>query len=205
MVIIVPFRPSNPKSRLANYLTPEEREGLALCMLRDVLSAVKGEEVVVLLSEKNSSIEKEISARVEVDTRPLSDAVNAILKPESAVIMSDLPLLTEEVVRKFLNCEGDIVIAPGRRGGTNMLLVRKPFRVSYHYGSFLKHLNIARSMGLKPAIFDSFYASVDVDGYDDLLEVMLHGHGGTKRFLERIGFRVVMEEEPRLIRDPQEP
>ncbi len=203
MVIIVPFRPSNPKSRLSDYLSSEERKELALCMLRDVLSAVRDEDVVVLLSEKNG-IEKEINARIVVDTRPLSDAVNAILKPESAVIMSDLPLLTRAIVKKFLKTGGDIVIAPGRRGGTNMLLVRKPFKVSYHYGSFLRHLNTARRMGLKLAIFDSFYASVDVDGYDDLLEVMLHGHGETRRFLESTGFRVVMEKEPRLTRDQQE-
>ena len=201
--IVIPFRFSNPKSRLADHLSEEERKNLAICMLKDVLAAVRRHPVTVVTNEhlelesemKNSGVE------FVVDPSPLDNAVNALMKPETAVVMSDLPLLTEQVVERFLKTEGDVVIAPGRRGGTNMLLARKPFRVSYHYGSFLKHLKMAESMGLKPAIFDSFYASVDVDDYSDLLEVMLHCKGETKKFLQKLGFKVIMEKEPYLIRD----
>ena len=200
--IVIPFRLSNPKSRLADHLSEEERKNLAVCMLKDVLAAVCNYPVTVVMNEPYPELESEIKfAEFVVDSSPLNDAVNTLMKPGTAVVMSDLPLLTEEVVERFLKTEGDVVIAPGRRGGTNMLLARKHFRVSYHYGSFLKHLRIAESMGLKLAIFDSFYASVDVDDYSDLLEVMLHCKGETKKFLQKLGFKVIMEKEPYLTRD----
>ncbi|AEA47619.1 2-phospho-L-lactate guanylyltransferase [Archaeoglobus veneficus] len=201
--IVIPFRPSNPKSRLADYLSEGERQRLAVCMLKDVLSAVRDYPTSVLASELPADLRDEIEpfADLIVDPRPLDEAVNAVLQPETAVIMSDLPLINRKIVKGFVETEGDVVIAPGRKGGTNMLLVRIPFRVSYHYGSFLKHVKMAKKAGAKVSVYDSFFASVDIDTYDDLLEVMLHGRGETKRFLSELGFRIVMEKEPRLIRE----
>lgn len=203
MKAVVPFKPINPKSRLANVLSEEERKKFAELMLLDVLKVLKsvGLEVKVLTT---SPLEIPMDVEVVEDRRSLDECINSELEEvPKVVVMSDLPLLNEETVQRFLETKGEVVIAPGRKGGTNMLLVRKKgFRVSYHYCSFLKHLNIAKSMNFSFAIFDSFYASVDIDAEEDLLELMVHGKGkASKEFLEKIGFKIEFDKVPRLKRE----
>ncbi len=202
MRIVIPFKASNPKSRLSNVMSREEREEFAKLMLLDILDVLKSFDYdIKVITPVHFEVE---NARVCVDSRSLDDCINDELRDVPvAVIMSDLPLLNEKVLRRFFNTRGDIVIAPGRRGGTNMLLVRKKgFKVSYHYGSFLKHIRIAKELGFSYEVFDSFYSSIDIDDEEDLLELMLHGEGKrSKRYLEDIGFSVLFEKEPRLIRN----
>ncbi|MEM0203000.1 MAG: 2-phospho-L-lactate guanylyltransferase [Archaeoglobaceae archaeon] len=203
MKAVVPFKPINPKSRLAKVLSEKEREEFARLMLLDVLKVLKnaGLDVRVVTT---SPIDIPMDVEIVEDQRSLDECINSELEEvPKAVVMSDLPLLNEQVLQRFLEAEGDVVIAPGRKGGTNMLLVRrKGFRVSYHYCSFLKHVNIAKSMNFSFTIFDSFYSSVDVDSEEDLLELMIHGEGKLSRsYLEKIGFRVEFEKVPRLLRD----
>lgn len=202
MKVIVPFKPINPKSRLSGILNVEERRKFAELMLFDVINVLK---------ELNLEIKVLSTSKIEIgcvevveDVRSLDECINAELEDlPKAIVMSDLPLLNKEVLSRFFNCDADIVIAPGRRGGTNMLLVRKKgFKVSYHYCSFLKHLDIAKSLGLRYKIFDSFYASLDIDDETDLLELMIHGSGKlSKSYLESIGFRILMEKTPKLKRE----
>jgi len=202
--VLIPFKLVNPKSRLSLFLSREEREKLSQFMLLDVLKAVSDagvENVRVILQSNAEKIEKILDVDVEVDERDLDDVINDRLSRNTAVIVSDLPLLNGEILRKFFEKKGDIVLAPGRRGGTNMMLIRKEFRVSYHYGSFMKHISIARSMGLKVSIFDSFFAGCDIDTPDDLLEVLLHSpESKTGKYLREIGFRIVLSKNPCLVR-----
>ncbi|RLI86819.1 MAG: 2-phospho-L-lactate guanylyltransferase [Archaeoglobales archaeon] len=197
MLILIPFKPVNPKSRLSEILSDREREGLAKAMLLDVLDSLDGD--VRIISTHPFNLE---GYDVEVDERELDVAVNSRIEGETAVIMSDLPLINKKVVEEFFDTKGDVVIAPGRRGGTNMILIRDPrFKVSYHYCSFLKHVEIAKSLNLRVEIFDSFYASVDVDTPEDLLEILIHGRGKRSYvYLHSIGFRLKFEREPNILR-----
>ncbi len=203
MKAVIPFKLRNPKSRLSSLLSLEERVELAKAMLMDVLDVVSefADEIIVL-APPNTEIDFDV--RVEEDERDLDSAINSRISKDTAVIMADLPLLNFETLERFLECEGDVVIAPGRKGGTNMLLVRdERFRVSYHYGSFFKHVSIAEKLGLKWTVFDSFYASLDIDDESDLLELLMHGKGKRSwKFLREIGFDVdFSEKDPRLIRN----
>jgi len=200
MKILIPFKANNPKSRLSDILSFEERKRLAELMLLDVIDAAKpfGEirviapakielddvDVVVEISDLNTSINKEL------DDVPV------------AVVMSDLPLLDKSTLSRFFETDGEIVLAPGRKGGTNMLMARRAgFRVSYHYGSFFKHLEYAKQNGFSVSIFDSFFSSVDIDDKEDLLELLLHGEGKRSwEYLRNIGFDVKFEKTPRIER-----
>lgn len=198
MDILIPFKPVNPKTRLSEILSKEERKELAFNLLLDVLDACEG--ATIISSAPDRRLE---GLKHEVDSRSLDEVVTSrVMWGEVAVVMSDLPLLSEKVVRRFLDSEGDVVLAPGRKGGTNMLLSRsKRFRTSYHYGSFLKHVQICESLGLKCEIFDSFYASVDIDDESDLLELMIHGKGKRSyEYLESIGFYVDFSEKDPVLR-----
>ncbi len=199
MRIVIPFKASNPKSRLSNILNAEERRKLAELMLLDVVEVARSFGRVVVLTNASISVDAEVVR----DDSDLDSAINKeLLDTPVAIIMSDLPLLNHNTLRRFFSSNGDVVIAPGRKGGTNMLLVRKRgFRVSYHYGSFFKHLNFARENGFEVSVFDSFFSSVDIDDEDDLLELLLHGSGKRScEFLKRIGFSVKFEKTPTIER-----
>ncbi len=204
--VLIPFRYDNPKVRLSLYLKKEEREQLAISMLSDVLNAIKNagiEDVTVLLQSitPNNEITEKIEAKVELDNSDLNNAINRRIDKNTAVIVSDLPLINERILKKFFETEGDVVISPGRRGGTNMLFVRKKFKVNYHYGSYLKHITIAKNMDYRVSIFDSFFAGCDIDTPDDLIEVLIHApNSKTGKFLKKLGFRLVLEKNPKLIR-----
>uniref|UniRef100_A0A7C3YFY1 2-phospho-L-lactate guanylyltransferase n=1 Tax=Geoglobus ahangari TaxID=113653 RepID=A0A7C3YFY1_9EURY len=199
MQIIIPFKPRNPKSRLSNILNEKERENLAFYMLLDVIDVC--EDAIILSSEECKRLE---GYRVIVDKRSLDEAVTSFIKKgETAVVMSDLPLINKKILTSFLDSEGDVVIAPGRKAGTNMLLSRnRDFYTSYHYGSFLKHIDICRRLGLSYTVFDSFYSSVDIDEKEDLLELMIHGKGKKSyEYLKSLGFYVdFSEKDPKLRR-----
>ena len=48
--IVIPFKFSDCKSRLADCLSPSERMGLAMAMLQDVLEAVAGRGRITIIS-----------------------------------------------------------------------------------------------------------------------------------------------------------
>lgn len=201
-MIVIPFKPINPKSRLSDVLSEEERKKFAELMLIDVVNALKAHDSEIKVIS-TSRLDLNLEVEFVEDQRELDECINSELKEvPKAIVMSDLPLLNSETFERFLSSEGDIVIAPGRKGGTNMLLVRrKGFRVSYHYCSFLKHIDIARNLGFNFRVFDSFYSSIDIDDESDLLELMIHGEGKlSKAYLEKLGFRIKFDKIPTLIR-----
>ena len=198
--IVVPFKLDNAKSRLAPALLPAERRLLAFAMLRDVLEAVYGFGKVTILSRPGLDI-ADVGCDVEIveSELDLNDALNAFIADEAMqgwprdilIVMADLALLTKNDVVGILSCRGDVVLSPGRGGGTNMILIRAPeFRTCYQGLSFPKHQDYARQAGLEVSVFESFRAGCDIDCPEDLAEVLLHGRGETRALLERMGFSV---------------
>jgi 2-phospho-L-lactate/phosphoenolpyruvate guanylyltransferase len=195
--VVVPFKQNGAKSRLSPVLTPQERRSLAFAMLRDVLDAVSGQcpatiPATILSRPGLDIVDVGRKARIWESDLELNDAINAYLKNHAGsgwptdilIVMADLALLTEREVARVLNCEGDVVLCPGRGGGTNMILARSPsFRTCYRGLSFPKHLNAAKELGLKVSIFDSFRASCDIDDPSDLAELMMHSRGSAAMVL----------------------
>jgi 2-phospho-L-lactate guanylyltransferase len=196
--MVIPFKNQGAKSRLASVLTPWERQLLSFAMLMDVLDAVLGQGPATILSRPGLNI-ADIGSDVEIQESELdlNDALNSLISciarhgwpSDILIVMADLALLTEKDVVGILNCEGDVVLCPGRGGGTNMILVRSPrFRTSYQGLSFPKHLAFARQTGLEVSVYESFRAGCDIDEPEDLAEVLLHGRGRSKKVLEEMGF-----------------
>lgn len=191
MRVVVPYAASEPKTRLADALDPEERAAFAQAMLTDVLAAIRatGHEPELLSTQP---VEAEVS--VIVDERPLTEAVNALLAASDesvAVVMADLPLARPTDLERLFDAEGDVALVPGRGGGTNALVARHPdFGVDYHGVSFVDHLDAAGRVGAEVAVVDSHRLSTDVDERSDLVEVLLHGRGRAKEWLEEAGFEI---------------
>lgn len=145
-----------------------------------------------------------IDPRVTIDDRSLSGAVDDRLPGPNddpvAVVMADLALATPDALETLFDPLVDldetrdapapgVVIAPGRGGGTNALVVSHPrFSVDYHGVSYRDHVRIARDVGATVETVDSYRLGTDVDEPDDLVEVLLHGKGQASAFLRKLGF-----------------
>lgn len=202
MRLLVPFDALDPNTRLDPVLADSDRAALAGCMLSDVIAASRaaGARPTVLSTEA-----VDCDAPVEVDERPLTPAVNDQLAAATgpvAVVMADLALATGRVLSDLFAASGDVVLAPGRGGGTNAIVARHPdFQVDYHGVSIRDHLEAARTCGASVRVVDSFRLAVDVDEPADLVEVLLHGAGRTVTWLREAGFAVdVVDGEPVLAR-----
>lgn len=201
MRAVIPFKKSNAKSRLGAMLSEKEREELAVAMLNDVAEALLNSgcfEVVDLLS---TSIIEVRGANIVLTEKGLNEALNEYLQKMSShsinepvlIIMADLPLVSIKNIRDIASSSADIVIAPGRMGGTNALFIREPksFHVDYYGASFLKHLDIAFRNGLDAEVFDSFNLSTDIDEVEDLAEILIHGKGHAQDYLKKLGINIL--------------
>lgn len=208
--IIVPFKQSDAKSRLSPVLTPEERRLLAFTMLRDVLAVVSGYGEITVLSKPGLKKEElGVDVAISQSNLELNEAINAFIDSHAKhgwpsdilIVMADLALLTRDVVEGILDCDGDVVLCPGRGGGTNMVLTRSPrFRTCYRGLSFPKHCAQAKRLGLRLNIFESFRAGCDIDEPGDLAEVVLHGRGDAPLMLKKMGFELAKEGKAELKR-----
>ena len=191
MQVIVPFDAVDPKTRLSPVLDPAERRAFAGAMCRDVLDAVQaaGGDPRLL-----STAPVEFGVPTTVDERPLTAAVNAALSNREgtvAVVMADLGLVTPDALERVFATDGEIVLVPGRGGGTNVVLARHPeFRVDYHDGSIRDHRERAAELGVCPTSVDSYRLSTDVDDPSDLVEVLLHTDCRAADWLRDAGFEV---------------
>lgn len=194
---VIPFRPSNPKTRLSCILDQKEREEFALAMLADVISGVLSAGcTATLLSTSPISVEGSDTVVKELG---LNEAINEYFSEVSGpvmIIMSDIPLLTKESVIRVISTDKDMSIVPGIGGGTNVIFVKDPkrFRADFYGASFIDHMNVAKKYGLLVEVIDSFRLSTDIDEKDDLVEVLLHGCGKSREYLKNLGISVSVEK-----------
>jgi 2-phospho-L-lactate/phosphoenolpyruvate guanylyltransferase len=196
--VVIPFKLENAKSRLALVLSPEEREQLALAMLRDVLEAVSGVGMVTILSRPGfDKLNLGSDVNVVESSLELNDALNSFIErwqgmrwpTDLLIVMADLALLTMDDMSGILGIPGDVVLSPGRGGGTNMILIRRAeFRTCYRGISFTKHLNFAQRLGLRVGTYSSYRAGCDIDEPADLTEVLILGRGVSLQLLKSLGF-----------------
>jgi len=59
--------------------------------------------------------------------------------------------------------------------------------------SFLKHARIAQEAGLSCEVIDSFLLHTDIDEEEDLVELLTHGTGASRKYLESLGFALFAE------------
>jgi 2-phospho-L-lactate guanylyltransferase len=199
MRAVIPFKKSNAKSRLGALLSGREREDLAMAMLADVAGTLAGSDrfdVIDILSTSPIYIE---NTNIVLTEMGLNEALNEYLGKMSShninepvlIIMADIPLVSKKNIRDIVSSREEIVICPGRMGGTNAIFIQNPltFHVDYYGASFLKHLEIAKDLSIE--VFDSFNLSTDIDEVSDLAEVLIHGKGHSKLYLEKIGLKIL--------------
>jgi 2-phospho-L-lactate guanylyltransferase len=192
MKAVIPYKKSRAKSRLSPVLSQEEREELVELMLNQVIYSVKeaGIETIDILSPSMLGLENIKGSRVFLDKKDLNGALNSYLEHSEEpvlIVMADLPLLSPDHVKEITSTKKDICIVPGKGGGTNILFIRDPsiYRVRYYGSSFLTHCSIAAESGQSVEVYDSFLASTDIDEPEDLVELLIHGRGTAKDYINR--------------------
>ena len=193
----IPFKPVNPKTRLSCLLSQEERESFARAMLADVISAVKDVNCspVIIGTELFDSEDIQIT----VKDADLNQTLNSLLPEVSGellIIMADLPLADSASLKRVLATGKDMAIVPGRGGGTNVIYLKEPqrFHFDYYGMSFIKHVKNAEDAGLSCEVIDSFRLHTDIDEKEDLAELMIHGTGKSRMYLEELGFALSVEK-----------
>jgi 2-phospho-L-lactate guanylyltransferase len=211
--VFIPYRPVNPKTRLSCILNQEEREFFARAMLEDVVFVVRDVNCspVVVGTELFDSEDIQIT----VTDADLNQTLNSLLPQavgEILIVMADLPLVDGASLKRVLATGKDIAIAPGRGGGTNVIYLKEParFHVDYYGTSFLKHVKIAEEAGLSYEVIDSFRLHTDIDEKEDLVELLIHGNGKSRAYLEELGFTLSVEKgrvgvERKIRQDPASP
>jgi 2-phospho-L-lactate guanylyltransferase len=192
MRAVIPYKKASAKSRLSPVLSLQEREEFVELMLNQVIDSLieAGIEKVDILSPSGYGLEEMAKARVLLDEKDLNEALNSYLKEAGEpvlIVMADLPLLSPEHVKEITSTEKDICIVPGKGGGTNALFIKNPsnYRVRYYGSSFLTHCSIATASGQNFEIYDSFMAGTDIDEPEDLVELLIHGKGPAKAYINQ--------------------
>ena len=186
---IIPVKPlTSAKSRLADVLSPEERQQLTEMLFRRVLTAVKAAPqvagtLVISRDPRALSIARDMNAHTVQESGAL-ELNNALMRATQVVgswrggavliLPADLPLIAPEDIREMSALGQDdhtVVIATDQRDdGTNAMLVRPPglFPYAYGPGSFHRHQALAQDAGAVVKIYHSERLALDIDLPADL-------------------------------------
>ncbi|MFW5709013.1 MAG: 2-phospho-L-lactate guanylyltransferase [Chloroflexota bacterium] len=188
--VIIPVKPLRlAKSRLANVLSPEDRQRFAEAMLRHVLKVV-GEVPqvtgILVISRDNHAlaIAREYGAKTiqETDAPELNTALTrassivASWRTDAILVLpADLPLIAAEDIEQIIQMgrspHPSVVIATDRnKDGTNALYIRPPGLIDYAYGegSFKRHAVLARDAGAEVHVYQSDRLLQDIDLPEDI-------------------------------------
>ncbi len=197
---VVPMkRLAEGKTRLANVLTPEQRAGISLGMLRQVLQAVEESPIDKVWVVGGDAHVKDIAEEMGAswldelgedlnDTLAKAFKIVAEQGNSCLYIPGDLPFLKSSDLHSVLNAtrrQSNITLAPARRdGGTNGILVPSGIDFSPELGprSFSRHLAKAGELGVSVAFCYSPGLGLDLDIPEDL-ETYRHMEPG---LLERL-------------------
>lgn len=186
---IVPVKPLvRAKSRLADVLTPPERENLSLKILTRTLQLLKEcdaitDTLVISRDTRVLAMARDLDVHtVQESGQPeLNDALSratSLLQTwgveATLVLPADIPLLATEDIEEIVNMgryRGSVVIAPDfDNDGTNALLMHPPGIIPYNYGngSFPRHKASAKEAGAILHLYEHDRVKLDVDTPDNL-------------------------------------
>jgi 2-phospho-L-lactate guanylyltransferase len=177
------------KSRLADVLTPEERQSFAEAMLRHMLSVLRRVPQItgtLVISRDNHAlaIAREYGAKTIQESG--APELNAALMRATSIVRSwrceavlvlpaDLPLISPEDITSIIamgngELESVVIATDRNKDGTNALFVRPPGLIDYAYGpgSFRRHAVGARDAGAVVNIYESDRMLQDIDLPEDI-------------------------------------
>ncbi|MCI0711992.1 MAG: 2-phospho-L-lactate guanylyltransferase [Chloroflexi bacterium] len=216
---IVPVKPLiRAKSRLADVLSPKERENLSVKMLLRTLTVLKSTPDInnVLVISRDTQVLS--LARVQgvhtVQESGQPELNNALARASTLlqswgveatlVLPADLPLLCREDLERIIaygKYSGTVVISPDSvEDGTNALFLYPPSLIDYQYGngSFQRHIDAAKQEQAILHIYESERIQLDVDTPNDLIYYQMMA---AKLGESAIDYTTSLDEEIQLVPD----
>ena len=193
MWAVIPVKQiSQAKQRLSKILSSEERRDFFSAMLEDVLSMmVKIDFFEKIILATNCPHAISIAGRhgiTHFETGPddglnqaAGETVNHLLEngiSDMFLIPADIPLITEEEINSAIKAHPSapsLTIIPSRdKLGSNCLLLSPPSRMPLKFGpdSYFRHLEIAKSNGLKINPMELPGFGLDIDEPKDLFQLL---------------------------------
>jgi 2-phospho-L-lactate guanylyltransferase len=180
------------KQRLAERLSPPQREALAQAMVTDVLGALaisrRLDRVLVITSEPSvAAIAEPLGASIAPDRRDAGQSAAAAIGVEYAkrngfervlMVPGDCPALDRDELDALLAEHTDspsVVVVPDRHGtGTNALLLTPPDVItpSFGPGSFERHRELADAAGVRCTVARPATLLIDIDTPADLAALL---------------------------------
>lgn len=187
--VIIPVKPLNrAKSRLAQVLSPQQRQELAESMFRHLLQVVNNVPqimgtLVVSRDGRALAIARDYGARTVQESG--APELNAALMRATQVVArwrgsgvlilpADLPLVSEVDLTSIVEMGRDdpsvVIATDANEDGTNAMLVRPPGLIEYGYGtgSYHRHIEVARRAGAQVSTYQSERLALDIDLPHDL-------------------------------------
>ncbi|MEM7405615.1 MAG: 2-phospho-L-lactate guanylyltransferase [Pseudomonadota bacterium] len=176
------------KQRLSPVLSPDDRQGLFLAMLGDVLTALAGArrlDGTLVLTRDPTAAGMATAVGAEVASETSNDGHSAAVqrgaehlrargRDAMLALPADIPLLQSaevDALIESLKPGPALSIAPSLdEFGSNGVLVSPPDLFEFAFGddSFRPHLARARAAGADPAVLELPGFQLDVDRPDDL-------------------------------------
>jgi 2-phospho-L-lactate/phosphoenolpyruvate guanylyltransferase len=175
------------KQRLAEMLTPVQREKLAATMLEDVLAALAGAQrlggiMVNTVEPRAAALAQRYGARVVTDgardghTGAVMGMARALAAEGRAMLTlpGDIPRVTavevDAVVAACLPPPSFTIVPAHDEQGSNAVLCAPPGAVPLRFGdnSYFPHLDAARRAGVEPTIVRLPGIALDIDHPADL-------------------------------------
>lgn len=191
LVLAVPVRRLDEvKTRLAPVLSPRERGELMLAMLHDVLTAsmhqaawetwvVSADRTVLDAAEaRGAAPVHETGTGLLAAVRQLEELSLRRGANELAVLLADLPWVSEGSLAGALRVEAPVVaVRAASDGGTNLLVRRPPNVIRARFGreSYAKHRWAAQRARVAVQAVESEELAFDLDGPDDLRRLLGSG------------------------------
>jgi 2-phospho-L-lactate guanylyltransferase len=176
--VLIPVKKDNGKSRLAGVLSLADRESLMRELLRRVVAIAQEAAVGPVTIVSGAPHPLEGIPRFDDRGRPWNDAIAeavaaVVVEPKAVVLSADLPSLTADELRTFVEATParGIAVARAQDGGTNAVAMRPPNAMRTHFGepaSAAVHTAMAASAGLDARIVDLPGLAFDVDAPADL-------------------------------------
>ena len=212
MWAVIPVKQiSQAKQRLSKILSSEERRDFFSAMLEDVLSMmVKIDFFEKIILATNCPHAISIGGRhgiTHFETGPddglnlaAGETVNHLSEngiSDMFLIPADIPLITEEEINSAIKAHPSapsLTIIPSRdKLGSNCLLLSPPSRMPLKFGpdSYFRHLEIAKSNGLKINPMELPGFGLDIDEPADLFELLtLEGDTLSQKYIRHLNLLV---------------
>jgi len=177
------------KTRLSTYLQGDKRRILVEALLDDVLSSIirsKSYRTVMVVSP-DENVGSRIRSQDVSFLKQTGIGLNRAVEQANRLatlgharslttVLADIPLVEPADFKELVSLGSPgrrVVMAPSKKGGTNLMLTSPPGVVSPSYGrwSYSKHLRQAQADGINAYSISNGRISFDIDTMSDLVEL----------------------------------